>query len=243
METAVAAALGVIDRIHGARDRGALVELLHDAKASLGADDAVFVTFVRDDPTMNSYRFLVACDPLGALAHVEEASIAGCPWLRYARQNTQPACAPAIAAPVASSHPSASRAAERHGMASAYIVPVPASTGLSRIGVLVLGSRQPGHFEQLATPRLTVLAQGLAMEMHRWWVRQIGHELQRDSRLTSEDLFLLRLEHDGLGTKSICELLKASPASVNSRFQRLNRKMNARNRQAAARLAAEYQLI
>ena len=128
-------------------------------------------------------------------------------------------------------------------MRSAYVVPAPASSGLSRLGVLVLGSQQAGFFDTDAVAPLKVLARSLAMELHEWWVRQVRREIIATHRITHDDLRLLALERAGLSTKEIAEELGTSGSAVDSRFQRLSTKFNTANRRSTARLAAEYGLI
>ena len=123
------------------------------------------------------------------------------------------------------------------------MVPAPASGGLSRLGVLLLGSGQQGYFESEAASAIKVLARSLAMELHEWWVRQVRREIINTNRITPEDLQLLALERQGLSTKEIAEELGATASAVDSRFQRLSMKFNMPNRRATARLAAEYGLI
>ena len=133
--------------------------------------------------------------------------------------------------------------AASHGVQSAYIVPAPVSSGLTRLGVLLLASAQTGYFEGDGMDVLKILARCLAMELHEWWVRCIRDEIMASHRITDLDLQLLRREREGRLTKQIAAELGLSHASVNSRFQRLNARFQTPNRKATARLAAEYGLL
>ena len=133
--------------------------------------------------------------------------------------------------------------AERFGFRSAVIVPAPTGGGLSRLGMLVLGSESDGYFEGEGYPALKVVARSVAMELHERYTALIGHELRTHSKITEADLRLLAYELQGRGTKSIARLTGASCEAIDTRFRRINGKLHAPNRMAAARLAAEYGLI
>jgi DNA-binding CsgD family transcriptional regulator len=237
-----ARALDVIQHVQGAKDEAAMLELLYAAKVVLGAEQAVFSSFIRDDETHESFRFLIAADPVWCVTYQQKAWYAKDPWLLYAMTATEPACDTAIPLRTKSQREARSLAAE-YGIASAYIVPAPSGNGISRLGVLVLGSSVPGYFETPATSRLRVLAQGLAMSLHAWRVRWFRKEIISTYRLNGEDIQLMKLEREGKSTKEIATTLDISPASVDSRFQRLNAKFNQPNRRATAQLAAEYGLL
>ena len=90
---------------------------------------------------------------------------------------------------------------------------------------------------------LKVVARGVAMELHEWWLGRLRDELITTSSITEEDLLLLAHERLGHSTKTIAKSLGWTTSSVDSRFQRVNVKLRVANRKAAARLAAEYGLI
>jgi DNA-binding CsgD family transcriptional regulator len=235
-------ALDVIQQVSEASDEGEVLEALYIAKAALGAEHAVFVSFIRDDDSYESFRFLMAADPAWCLRYQQQGWFANDPWLLYAMSNSEPVPDGAIAVRTKAQREGRALAAQ-YGTMSAYIVPAPASGGLSRLGVLILGSGQPGYFDGPATRSLKVLARSLAMELHEWWVRQIRMELIATNRLSMEDLQLLAWERQGKGTKEIANALGSSVSSIDSRFQRLNAKFNKPSRKATARVAAEYGLI
>lgn len=237
-----ARALGVIQRVPAATDHAAVVELLHEAKLALGAEHAVFASFVRDDDFKENFRFLVACDAAWCLEYQKHGWYVHDAWLLYAETHSEPACASRIPL-LTKGQRDARLLAAQYGIASAYIVPAPSGGGLSRLGVLMLGSGHEGYFESDAIASLKVLARSLAMELHEWWVRAVCREIVDKTRVTPDDLQLLVFERQGLSTKKIAAKLNTSTSSVDSRFQRLNAKFNMPTRRATARLAAEYGLI
>ena len=232
----------VVQRVPDALDEAEAVTLLHDATHRMGAEVSAFGSFVRDDLSHESYRFLLACDPVWCFEYERRAWYANDPWLSYALTHTEPVRASEI--PIASKQQSAAvDLAIEFGFRSAAIVPAPSSGGLSRVGVLVLGSSKADFFEGDGFIGLKLVARSLAMELHEWWIGQIKRELIANARITPEDILFLRHERMGHSTKQIATALDTSAASVDSRFQRINAKLGVPNRKAAANLAAEYGLI
>ena len=100
---------------------------------------------------------------------------------------------------------------------------------------------------------LAVIAPELARELsldpqalgnlQAWWIATMRRALMDASGLSSAELTLLVYERRGLATKHIAGITGTSTSSVDSRFQRINAKLDAPNRKAAAQLAAEYGLI
>lgn len=232
----------VVQRLPGASDEAEAVALLMEAADRIGADCAAFGSFIRDDPSHESYRFLLACDPVWCLEYGRRAWYAHDPWLNYALRHSEPARASEI--PIATSEERAIvQLAEEFGLRSAVIVPAPTSGGLTRIGALCLGSEQEGFFENEGFVAVKIAARGLAMELNEWWIDRIKRELRAAARITEEELVLLRHERLGHGSKRIATELGISASCVDSRFQRLNAKLGVANRKEAAALAAEYGLI
>ena len=235
-------AMAAIGRLSLANDESQAVKVLSDAATLMGADAAAFVSFVRDDGSHESFRFLLACDPVWCLEYEQRVWYATDPWLAYALTHSEPARGYEIA-PGSAQQRAVVELATKYGFRSSLIVPAPSSGGLSRVGVLCLGSNQAGFFDDAGYPSFRMLARSLAMELHEWWIARIKRELIANVHLSEEDLLLLTQERLGHGTKSICSTLQMSPTAVNSRFQRLNAKLGVPNRKAAAQLAAEYGLI
>lgn len=231
-----------IGRLAHAADEAQAVAVLKDAADAMGVDAAVFVSFVRDDASHESFRFLLACDPVWCFEYERHAWYATDPWLAYALKHTEPVRGQDI--PTASEQQRAVLAlAAQFGFRSALIVPAPSSGALTRLGVLCLGSASERFFDDDGYLPLKMLARSLAMELHEWWITRIKRELIAQARLTDEDIALLAHERRGLCTKRIASTLDTSPNAVNSRFQRMNARLGVPNRRAAAQLAAEYGLI
>lgn len=233
---------GTVERVAQAPDEQEACALLGQAVRHFGADAAAFASFIRDDDSYESYRFLLACDPRWCDEYLEEAWFASDPWLKHAMDYGTPVRGSEVTV-ITESQRRVVALAERYGFTSAAIIPAPSSGGMSRLGVLCIGSNTPGYFDGLGFVPLRVMARSLAMELHEWWLNRIKRQLIDDSGLSVDDLHLLAYEWHGLSSKEIARQLNTSPQSVNSRFQRMLTKLGMPSRRAAARLAAEYGLI
>jgi DNA-binding CsgD family transcriptional regulator len=232
----------IAERMTTAPDEAAVMSLLHEGMAALGAGSAVFVSFTLEAQRMSSCRFMLACDPSWCQQYLEAGLFANDPWLAYASHHSEPVLASRLkAGDPDQKHPI--ELASRSGFASALLVPVHSGFSHTRIGVLCLGSAQAGQFEGIPFGRFKLGARVLACELHDWWLARIRSELMALARITDDDLDLLRHQHLGHSSKRIAADLGVSPSSINSRFQRMNSRLGVANRKSAARLAAECGLI
>lgn len=237
-----AGVLAVMAQISDSADAGTTVRLLKDAASRMGADGAMFTSFVRDDATLASYRFLLACDPVWGLQYAKNNWCLDDPWLRYALYNTEPVVAETLP-PAGERAQWVTEAAAHFGFASTLVVPAPTAAAQSRVGVLCLGSSHQGFFSGNGGGALRCLARSLAMELGDWMHRQIRTELMTRARITDDDLALLRHEQQGHSSKAIAAELHLEPKTVDCRFHRLSLKLGTANRRAAVRLAEIYGLI
>ena len=159
--------MAAIHQLALASDEAHAVDLLAAASDQMGTDAAAFVSFVRDDPSHESFRFLLACDPVWCLEYERRAWYSNDPWLQYSLTNSSPARAHEIS-PGSAQQRAVVELAAQFGFRSALIVPAPSSGGLSRVGVLCLGSSTPGFFDDDGYLTLKMLARTLAMELHEW---------------------------------------------------------------------------
>lgn len=221
---------------------GDVISLFHDAVLCLGAESGVFLSCLRDDATRTSLRTLWACDPVWAAAYANQHLFEHDPWLKYASHDVEPARS--IDLTTGSNEEEAfTLAAAAHGFASTLVAPAPSHVGLSRIGVLYLGSKTPTCFEGENFSRVRVLARALAMELHQWIVKATRQELLAVSGLTEADMELLRHEAAGHSSKAIGAALNLEAKTIDCRFQRVNAKLDAPDRRTAARIARLYGLV
>lgn len=239
---AVALIGGIALRVADATEHSTLLALLREGVHVLGAEQAAFVSFVRDDASYSACRFLLACDPAWCRHYLEANHFAHDPWLAYAAHHSEPMVASAVTAAEPAQRQVVELAA-RYGFSSAVLVPAHSGAGHSRVSLLCLGSSTAGHFEGEAFARSRIGARILALELHDWWLARIRRELIVKARLTPGELILLRHQLQGHSSKRIAAELQVSTSSINSRFQRMNDKLGVANRRMAARLVEECGLI
>ena len=232
----------VAERISSASGQATVQSLLSEGMAALGAENAIFVSFMRENLQVSSCRFMLACDPAWCRQYLEAGLIASDPWLAYASHHSEPL----VASSLKVFEPERLRAIElatRNGFASAVLVPVHSGSSHTRVSLLCLGSWQAGQFEGITFGRFKLGARVLACELHEWWLARLRSELMARARITEADLELLRHQCLGHSSKRIAAELRVSRSSINSRFQRMNSRLGVANRRMAARLAAECGLI
>jgi DNA-binding CsgD family transcriptional regulator len=233
--------LHVMHRVRDATNSAHALDLLHEITARIGAEVSLFVSFIPEDRRRVSYRLLLDCDTQ-FLNEYDTLSHDDNPWLGYARSHLAPLRGNELLNTNA-----AERAhielAERFGFRSSVIAPAPASAGLRRTGVLCFGSSVPGYFESDGYLAFRLLAQGVAMEFHEWWVARLGDGLSLDAALDDQDREILALEAEGMTSKQIARRLSVSIACADSRVRRVREKLRVRSRHAALRIALEYGLI
>jgi Autoinducer binding domain len=236
------AVLTLLRGLPNTREPADAVAALDEAARRMGCDVAAFVSFVRDDGSHESFRFLLACDPTWCHEYERRGWYANDPWLDYALNHSEPRRGYEIA-PGSRPQREVAGLASQYGFVSAVIVPAPSSRGLSRVGVLCLGSWTANYFDDEGYLALKVVARSVAMEFHEWWIAQVKREVIANAHLSEDDLVLLRHEWQNHKTKVIARELGTTRVSIDSRFQRLTEKLGVPNRRAAAVIAAEYGLI
>jgi DNA-binding CsgD family transcriptional regulator len=234
----------VLDLLAGfgsADDVESAVGRFHDALSFIGADAGVFLSAIKDDAARTSYRSLLACDPVWAIEYARLGWHEHDPWLRHALHNEDPVRDTELE--LLPGEQEFAQAAKKFGFASAIVVPAPSSAGTSRVGVLSLGSRRPGYFDDASYPQVRILATMLAMELHRWMRSAARKEMLTQSRIKPEDIELLRYELTGCTSKAIAQALNIAPQTVDTRFHRLCLRLDVPDRRSAARVARLYGLL
>lgn len=234
--------LSLMQQLGDADNSATAMQLFRAVIGHLGADAGVFMSHLQDDATRSSHRSLLVCDPVWAAEYAQSGWYAHDPWLRHATHHTEPVRSSELQLASEQEQAFVARSAAL-GFCSALIVPAPSCVGLSRVGVLCLGSETPGFFDGESDALLRVLARALAMELHRWVHRSMREELMARSRLTPADLELLRQEAAGHSSKVIGALMNVEATTIDCRFQRINAKLDAPDRRTAVRMAKLYGLL
>ena len=233
---------GLLNQIDAVSEVADMVVLLRETAVAIGADAAVFTSFIRDDATLASFRSLLACDAAWGTLYAKNGWCAHDPWLAHAASHSHPLRGSKLRIDTAEQQHVVDAAAA-YGFASTLVAPAPSALAQSRVGVLVLGSATPEFFEGDGYAAVKMEARSLAMEVDEWWSRWIKTDLMRSAHITEDDLALLRLQQQGLSSKGIAAALGVGAPAIDCRIQRLNIRLGAQNRRAATRLAEIYGLI
>lgn len=234
--------LEAIVQVPHALDPPALLGSLVRATAAIGATGSVYAAVIPEDGRIPSCFSLFACNPIFAQEQASQRSFLEHPWLRFAQSHSMPGTQHQVFSEQITDS-EALDLASRFGFRSCLIVPTQAGIGINRYEMLCLGSDHPDDFEGPEARLVRTLARSLAAELHDWLTQHLQKRLQTDARLQEGDLSLLSMEWQGLGSKEISARTGLSIASVDSRFQRINTRLNCANRSASARRAAAYGLL
>ena len=227
-------ALLAIQALHDASDPFDLLAALCRATQAFGVRASACVHIVPDPERVTQVLLLLACDPDTAWAYRPAGSWLEHPWLRHARDHTEAVPASMLEVPpcarMSSSPPL--------DLAPILIVPTHCGGGTGRFSALMLDTTPLPDMAPLSPEACRLLAHSLGSELHEWWLRRTRAELQHHARLRSDDLRMLEFERQDLGTKQIARLLGISSTAVDSRFQRINAKLDVSSRRNAALRAA-----
>ncbi len=233
--------LALIERLRNTDATDEVLDLFEASVRLLGAASATFLSFIRDDALLASYRSVHVGHPAWPAEYARQEWFTEDPWLAYALRESEPILARDIE-PLSPRQQAFAAQAAHLGYATALIVPAPSPQGQSRVGVLCLGHDEASAFEHGLGMRL-LLARSLAMEMHAWMRRSIRDELIHRSGINAGDIELLRHELAGRGSKAIANLMNLEAKTIDSRFQRVCAKLGVPNRRAAVRVALLYGLL
>ena len=232
----------LMSRLAETHDTAQALELLQDVTARLGAEVSVFQSFVPEDRSTASCRFLLNCDPQWSSEYEELGGCAEDPWLDHALTHSEPVRGSELGARTDSQRRLLALA-KSFGFSSSVIVPAPSSGRLGRVGVLCLGSSVPGFFEAEGYVRFRLVARSVAMEINEWWIARMREELIAKAAIDEEDRRLLALAASGHSSKEIGRKLTLSRAAVDSRLRRIRSRLAVGSRRSVSVLAAEYGLI
>lgn len=212
------------------------------ATVAIGATASIYTVAIPEDGPEPSSFSLFACHPGFAQEQCRLGPLLNHPWFRFARTRSAPATDQQIQ-PRQSSDTEAIELARRYGFTSCLIVPTASIFDPGRVEMLCLGSTRADAFEGEGARMVRTLARALAAELHDCVMRHLSESLREGARLHETDIELLRLEWQGLSTKEISLKTGMSTATVDSRFQRVNNRLQCANRKASARRAAAYGLL
>lgn len=237
-----ARALDLILQLKAAEGPPQLLDALVSATEAIGAAASLYSVAIPESEGEPFSFSLFACDPAFAHRQQQSGPLPHHPWFRFARTHSSPGTDRTVQIEGPADQ-EALALAQQHGFVSCLIVPTPAGPDLHRVEMLCLGSRCHAAFEGEDARIVRALARSLAAELHDWVTRHLSASLQDAAQLQHIDIELLRMEWQGLGSKAISARTGLSPNAVDTRFQRLNYRLECPNRKASARRAAEHGLL
>jgi DNA-binding CsgD family transcriptional regulator len=217
--------------------------VLHEFVREFGATAGIFTSYVVGDPTLDSFRFVVAADSTLCDNYKKRFWFLNDPCIVYANSNTEPILASQLPLATAAQREIIDYFAN-YGFASGFVVPVHGSASSSRAGILFIGSSDPDKFRsRQALDRHRPIARLLAMELYDFVLANVRRDLLESADLSTDDLTLLRMQRDGYQSKDMAKLLNTTAAAVDTRFSRLNRKLGVSTRGMAAELLAHSGIL
>jgi DNA-binding CsgD family transcriptional regulator len=234
--------VGLAEGITDHRTTGTLMEVMYRVNELLGLTGSVFVSFAREDESRESYRFINTMLPAWCQEYNAHAWYTIDPCLLYSLTHNEPALIKDL--PL---HSRGQRimmeTAKQYGLASGFVIPAHSPSGRSRMGVLYLVSGDPDHLNESALRHLRLVLRALAGELLDWWTRQIRSELLSGGELSKIETEVLRMTHQGLGSKEIATHLGLTKNAVDQRLHRLTNRFDCFSRKDAANLAYQYGLL
>lgn len=235
-------AVNAIVQITTAKDPAQLLVKLVNATAAIGASASLFSAAIPEGGDAPSCFTIFASHPDYANAQDSLGPILTHPWFRFARTHSIPGTDRQVHVEEGADQ-EAIDLASQYGFRSCFIVPTTTGAKIDRIEMLCLGSDDADDFEGAGARIVRTLARSLAAELHDWLTRYLQQRLRTAAKLTAKDVALLAMEWQGLCTKEIATRTGVTIACVDSRFQRINTRLNCAGRKASATRAAAYGLL
>ena len=205
-----------------------------------GLQSYVFGAFFRSGEREN-YRYLVGCVPQWCYLYNGNKWYAIDPFIDYALKNANPILASDIALSSAGQERMMAAAAD-HGFRSGIVVPAH-SVSTVRIGVLYLGTSEPVERARESLQKHRSLMRAFALELLEWWDAKLRETSVEELELDELDIDLLDKAQQQATAEEAARELGVTVSRVNSRYERLARKLEAPNKRVAAEKAVALGLI
>jgi DNA-binding CsgD family transcriptional regulator len=187
------------------------------------------------------YRYLVGCEPQWCYLYNQHKWYAIDPFIDYALQHTSPV----LASDVAPTSPGQERmlsTAAMHGFRSGIVVPAHSGSAI-RIGVLYLGTTDGPERARLSLGRHRNLMRAFALELLEWWDARLRDTGLEELDLDELDVDLLLKAQEQATAREAAQELGVTLSRVNSRYERINRKLDVPTKRHAAEKAVALGLI
>ena len=187
------------------------------------------------------YRYLVGCAPQWCYLYNQSKWYAIDPFVDYALHNTSPV----LAADVPLSSPGQIRmlaVAAEHGFRSGIVVPAHSASAVWT-GVLYLGTEGDADHAQRCLSQHRSLMRAFALELLEWWDTKLRVDSVESLELDELDLELLYKAQEHATAEEAARELGITLSRVNSRYERLNRKLDVTSKRHAVEKAVALGLI
>lgn len=205
-----------------------------------GLQSFVFGALFRDGEREN-YRYLVGCEPAWCFLYDQRKWYAIDPFIDYALKNTSPVLASDIPLNSAGQERLMAEAAE-HGFRSGVVVPAHSRSAI-RIGILYLGTSQGLEYARESFLRHRNLMRAFALDLLEWWDAKLRNAGLEALDLDELDVDLLTKAQEHATSEEAARELGVTVSRVNSRYERLVRKLEAPNKRGVAGKAVALGLI
>lgn len=187
------------------------------------------------------YRYLVGCDLRLCYRYLKNKWHAIDPFISYALHNTSPVLASDM--PNNSEGQRRMRAdAGQHGFRGGIAIPAHSSSS-SLVGILYLGTDEGPERARQSLITHRNLMRALAMELLEWWDAKQCAISRAEFMLDDLDVELLRKARDHVTAEVAAQELGITSFCVDSRYERLNRKLQASCKRNAVEKAVSLGLI
>lgn len=229
-------------RVHDAQDVASVHRCFTDGVRALGAERAWFASVEIEGDSVLALALQSACDASWTRRYLDDELYRYDPWLAYAQRHAEPVPVSQLLEPTGRAAVTRRLALEA-GLVSCALIPAHGDALPGRFGLLVLGHSSPDYFDDDGFALLRICSRTFALELHGWWLAQRRRERRAEIHLNDDDRMLLEMHAQGRNSDQIAAVLQVTRQSINSRFQRLNRKLKAPNRRAALQVAVDCGLI
>ena len=187
------------------------------------------------------YRYLVGCEPEWCYLYNQHKWYAIDPFIDYAVQNTSPVLASDVVLTSAGQERMLAAAA-LHGFRSGIVVPAHSGSAI-RIGMLYLGTSEGPERARRSFGRHRNLMRAFALELLEWWDARLRDSGLQELDLDELDVDLLMKAQEQATAQEAARELGVTLSRVNSRYERINRKLDVSTKRHAAEKAVALGLI
>lgn len=187
------------------------------------------------------YRYLVGCAPQWCYLYDQNKWYAIDPFIDYALHNTSPILASHVPLKTAGQSRMMAAAAD-YGFRSGIVVPAHSASAIW-VGVLYLGTSGAAEQAERSLAQHRGLMRAFALELLEWWDSKLHGDSVERLDLDELDIDLLRKAEERATAEEAARELGITVSRVNSRYERLNRKLGVSTKREAVEIALALGLI